>query len=600
MTEPRSLLTLWTDAVPSERIAYPTYTLKKSLGKGETTYELPKGDGPILRALQREAVEGELLRGPDLKFIPDWTDNLRFRKSIREQCQANPKGQELERKLCKSNILYFINTYVFTYDPRLKRDRTIPFVTYPFQDEHIGWIVWKIFHDESGLTEKSRDMGASWMYVAVVAWLCLFYPQMSADFMSQIEDDVDNRTTDSLLGKVRFLLKNLPEWMRGGWVERGEGCDIKMNITIPQTGSVIRGLLSRGTAGRSGRASIVIPDEWAFVEDSEKVLNAINDLSACILFLGTANGMANAQYRMRSDPATDLQTLHWRKSPHPLKNEEWAKLRLADPRVTDQGWASEHEIDYAGSTPGKVYDKFITVASANHPWAHCQQGPLVEYDPHFDVFTGQDYGVNDMCFICYFQERPAPPEYLPFTNTTLVFFDEDYGSDETVDGWRYLLNSKGYRYREHVGDARTGNQRDSLGSTWIKNFRRDVEKPVNTKRFGQVIPGPPIIIFSKYNSEFAPIQTVQKLLSTPGAIAVNEKKCPMTVMAFQNWAFPTEQNPLTGEETAIPGSKPNHDQFSHPMKAVAYVLDWRYGSSPRSNDNPSDEWDYPALKLGIR
>lgn len=591
----RSALSLDPQALPPEAVpAYPTYRMKRAVG-GEETYDLVE-EGPVVYASPRPAVPGEVLREPDLKFIADWSENLKERARLWVLAEQDEDFRALQINLCRSSVLYFINLWAWTYDPRMEQQKTIPFVTYPFQDEHIRWVLHKLRRRQRGLSEKSRDMGASWVYVAVACWLCLFHEQMTIDFMSQIEDDVDDRTEDSLLGKCRFLLNNLPEWMRGRWVERDHGCDRHMLIRIPATGSMIQGILSRGTAGRSGRATMVIPDEWAFVEDSENVLKAINDLSNCIMFLSTANGTGNAQYRMRNDPSTDVKRLHW--TDHPLKNPEWARLKKQD--MTEQAWAAEHEIDYAGSLPGKVYPKFVSAWDGSRIWSHVQDGPLVEYDPHFDTDTGQDYGMSDMCAIAFAQVKPAPPEYRHTTPYTLVLFDEYEDNGETVDGYRYLLNEKGYVYRHHVGDQRTGNQRDSLGATWIKNFRRLVTGRVLTKRWGLVNPGDPIIVKGRYNSEFAPIQTVQRLIERPGALAVNRKKCTRIVMAFQNWSYPTEPDPVTGQEVRIPGSKPKHDQFSHMMKAIAYLADYLFGFVDNHTPQRPSDWNYPSTSIRAR
>jgi len=596
------MISLSPQAIPPNKIPpYPTYQLIEAKG-GETTYDLDMGR--IERASPRDAAPGELLRSPDLKYTLNWEENLRYRALVIANAKDNPTYIAMQTELCRSSVLYFINTYVWTYDPRRQYHRRIPFVTFPIQDQAVEWVLDHIAGDKSGLLEKSRDVGASWIAAAIAVWLVLFHGEMVPYFMSMTENEVDkgpnNADVGALLSKCRYVLENIPVWMRGGWTRGGQGCDVKMTITIPETRSIINGILSRGTAGRSGRATVVFADEFAFVEDSESVLKALGDLANCKLYLSTANGMGNAFYRIQADPSTSKLRMHWRD--HPLKNEDWAKRRIADPEVTEEAWASEQEIDYTGSTPGRVYPKFISTPIIDVPWTHAQTGGYFEHDPHYDTYTGQDYGQADETFIAYAQIKPPMPEYHMFTDFMVVFFDEDEGTGTTVDEWRFILNQKGYRYHEHVGDQRTGHQSDSLGSNWIKNFRRPITGPVFSMKFkSQINPGPPIIVAGRYNSEFGPIQVVQRLLQTPGALAINSERCPKTLAAFQNWSYPTQENPITGLSEAVPGSKPLHNQYSHPMKAVAYLLDWKFGKEQTYGTGARDaDFDYPAAKLKMR
>jgi len=186
-SEVQNIMTLWDGAVPVP--PYPTYTLKRD-------------------------ANGELLRDADLKFIPNWHENLKFRQMVKQNAEGNAQYQQMQMMFCKSSILYFCNVFCWTYDPRLDNPH-IPFVTFPFQDDVLTWALWLIKAHETGLAEKSRDMGFTWMMEVVAAYLTQFYPGMVDYQMSLREDDVDNRTEDSLLGKYRYLVNNLPDWMRG-------------------------------------------------------------------------------------------------------------------------------------------------------------------------------------------------------------------------------------------------------------------------------------------------------------------------------------------------------------------------------------------------
>ena len=551
------------DLVPK----YPSYELAKAHG-GEITYELLSGKGKP-KTVSRKAVKGELLRDVSLRYIMDYKENLRYRLEIKDNAQKNLQYQEMQKMFCRSNILYFINTFCWTYDPRKGKNKISPLLTFPFQDEMVTWCLWLIKMEETGLIEKSRDMGATWCAVAVIAaYQMLFFDNVVEYQLSLREDDVDNKQPNSLMGKLRLILEHVPDWMRGGWVKEARGMDQKMIVTIPQTKSQTLGQLTKSAAGRSGRASRASYDEFAHVDDSEAVLEANSSLANSELFLSTVRGSGNAFARMAHDPNVNKMTLHW--SLHPLKNKEWALKERAKAKYTDESWAQEQEISYEKSTSGRVYPEFVSLTASIYDWQHIQTGEYYEYDPHYDVYVGLDFGMADPTSLVFAQIKPAPLHFEAFTKQCLVFFREEESANQVIDEWAKLIHNTGYRYENFVGDFRSGNQRDATGMTWLKYFSRHGIK-----------------INGKYNNEYAPIQEVKKRLLLQGGLAVNKKACPRLVQAFQNWKYQVDN------KTNLPvhKAKPLHDKNSHCMKAVAYLVDYIYGSEVQKKTT-NNQWDF--------
>ena len=255
--EEEQLLTLWEKAVPPDKIPeYPSYELKKAKG-GEKTFGLKEStifSPPEI--FDTVAEVGELLRDVDMKYIPDWSANLAYRFHILGVCQEDQKERERQIVLCRSSLLYFVNTFVWTMDPR-RKNPIIPFCTFPFQDVLLKWWIWLISRRDDSIVIKSRDMGCSWLMVVKNVWLVLFHPSIVNYQLSMAKDDVDDRTLDSLLGKFRFVLQNLPDWMRGGWEAERQGIDNVMSIKIPDTQALIKGKLTGSSGGRGGRALVV-------------------------------------------------------------------------------------------------------------------------------------------------------------------------------------------------------------------------------------------------------------------------------------------------------------------------------------------------------
>jgi len=566
-----NLITLWENALPPDKIpTYPSYTLTKAKS-GDKTYELAKNKNGFGYVKERLAIEGELLRDVDLKYIPDITENLKFRIDVKQKCDRSKEYCELQKVFCKSSILYFVNTFCWTYDPRLlPNEPTVPFITFPAQDDLITWVLWLIKVHQDGLIEKSRDMGATWCMQAVWAYMALFYQSSTLYELSLGENDVDNRKPNSLLGKYRLLLRNLPEWMRCGWVEKEQGIDAKMIISCPESGSDVIGQLTGGTAGRSGRATAALFDEFAFIEDSEKVLDANSSLANTNLYLSTPNGMGNAFYRMASDPKVRKKSLHW--SQHFLKNEQWVLKERFNPKYTDERWAQEHEINYERSTIGRVYPEFVSFSSSEYNWSHVHEGEYFEYDPNYDVYLGMDFGMADPTSLVWAQLKPTLPLFKNSTKLCLVIFDEYEEGNKTVDFWANLIKERSYRYRFYIGDFRTANQRDSTGNTW-KNYLAHHGIP----------------LVGKYSSEEKTLLGMKSILSIPGALALNRKNCPNTIKGFQNWSFPLDKDGYV-----VHSSSPKHDRWSHNMKAMLYLID--YMQDPPSGSRRSiDKWDFKVI-----
>ena len=108
---------------------------------------------------------------PHYASVPkDYAENLDYRLSVR-QALKNAKGDELQRRYvqrCTEDVLFYINTFVMVYDPRLSPAYSVgPFNTYTFQDDYIADVVDAIETGHDLVTLKSRDQGGSWCWIAV-------------------------------------------------------------------------------------------------------------------------------------------------------------------------------------------------------------------------------------------------------------------------------------------------------------------------------------------------------------------------------------------------------------------------------------------------
>jgi hypothetical protein len=109
--------------------------------------------------------------------------NMRFRKGLLEMARDPDKAQQL-RTMCAADLLFYVNAFCWTYDPRAKR-KIIPFITYGFQDEAMLAIRDCVESGQDFAMPKSRDMGASWMGLTVFEWFWHFRNDTSFLLISQ-------------------------------------------------------------------------------------------------------------------------------------------------------------------------------------------------------------------------------------------------------------------------------------------------------------------------------------------------------------------------------------------------------------------------------
>lgn len=241
----------------------------------------------------------------------------------------------------------FIQDFGMTFDPRNVEkgiDSVVPFLLFHKQVEFVTWTVDRWHGREDGVVEKSRDMGVSWLCVAVACWMWLFKPGTVIGFGSRKETYVDQiGNPSSLFWKIRQFINLLPsEFQPKGYSEKAHAPH--MRIQNPENGSVIVGEAG-DNIGRGNRTSIYFLDEAAFVERPEAVDAALSQTSNCKIHVSTPNGAGNPFYRKRHGGRIPVFVFDWRDDPR--KDEEWYQHQknTLDPVIV----AQEIDRDYSAS-----------------------------------------------------------------------------------------------------------------------------------------------------------------------------------------------------------------------------------------------------------
>lgn len=280
---------------------------------------------------------------------PDYLQVFEWRLERLNRIRANPSVITGMKVFYRDNPAQFIIDWGVTFDPRnVERGlpSAIPFLLFPRQEEWVDFFMRKWHAQEPGITEKTRDMGMSWLTVGLASTICLFRQGVVAGFGSRKEEYVDKiGSPKSLFEKARSFIGALPVEFRGGW-QRDKHAP-HMRILFPETASAITGESGDGI-GRGDRTSFYIVDESAFLERPQLVDSSLSQTTNCRQDVSTPNGRANPFAQKRFGGRIEVFTFHWRDDPR--KDQAWYDKQVAE--LDPVTIAQEIDIDYSASVEG--------------------------------------------------------------------------------------------------------------------------------------------------------------------------------------------------------------------------------------------------------
>ncbi len=268
------------------------------------------------------------------KRIPkDRKKNLKLRRGILREASRDAGFRALMVDRCRNDILWYVNLFCWTYNPRLKV-KVVPFITWPFQDLAFLTILDHIERKRDLVIEKSRDMGASWICVTAIEWLWHFEEWTQSLVVSREGELVDGKTPDALFWKIDFLHRWQPDWLMPRWNPRLDRT--KRYAENPDTNSTITGQATTEKIGIGGRATVGLLDEFSRVDRGFEVRDGTADTTDCRIFNSTHTGPGTAFHAIATSGATDKIIMHW--SEHPEKsrgkyryNQDKNQVEVLDP-----------------------------------------------------------------------------------------------------------------------------------------------------------------------------------------------------------------------------------------------------------------------------
>lgn len=297
------------------------------------------------------------------KWPPDYSGVYAWRAQKRGEFAGNPAMVSSAKAYYATRPVEFILHWCSTFDPRnIPRGQPakVPFILFPKQAELIRFIVACFRGDASGLVEKSRSMGATWIAVGMSVWWWLFTPSASIGWGSATAMKVDRLgDANTIFEKIRMMIRDLPvEFLPKGFNESDHL--LFMRVINPENGASIIG--EAGDAiGRGARTMIYFKDEAAHYEHPELIDAALSETTRCQIDISSVSGIGTLFHRKREagiewrdgkkvDPdKTNVFIMDW--SDNPANSQKWyegRKKKAADEGTTHL-FAQEVDRDYAAA-----------------------------------------------------------------------------------------------------------------------------------------------------------------------------------------------------------------------------------------------------------
>jgi len=227
----------------------------------------------------------------------DLKSEILRRTKLKIRCETEKDFLLDELVRCNQDPIYFIDNWIWTYDPR-KNPSRIPFKLYPAQKKYILWLYERYITGTSGVVVKPRDIGATWVSASFGIWCWLFKRETSIGFSSRKLKYVDEKgNLDSIFGKIRLAIEMLPNFLTPAHDEK---VGLILNL---ENGSTLKGEGGDGV-GRGGRSKMYFLDEFAGCEHQESIDHAVTGNiqdGGSAIYLSTFTSPGNLFYKLATN-----------------------------------------------------------------------------------------------------------------------------------------------------------------------------------------------------------------------------------------------------------------------------------------------------------
>ncbi len=250
-------------------------------------------------------------------FPTTMAENISKRIELHSILDRDKKLQQVYLQLCLAEPKIAFNTLFFTVNPRKPPgERNLPFILRrPKQEECVDIMKWCLDNQHDMGINKSRDEGATEIVCKMYALYSLV-PDSYFIVGSRNKELVDS-TGDpyTLMAKIRYAFETMPHWLDP---IRSSIEDKDMQLTIRESGSVIRGETTNESFSAGRRATSIFLDEFGRVEPriAESIEGSVHDVSGCVIYGSTHwFGEHHPFNQALKKPSTKVINLLWYDNP---------------------------------------------------------------------------------------------------------------------------------------------------------------------------------------------------------------------------------------------------------------------------------------------
>lgn len=331
---------------------------------------------PALATVRAELLRHRLGQAPPApvtlskeEWPPDYNAVYAWRTSELARYELDPAAAEEARRYYAQweHCADFINHWIDTYDPRRAAKGLpvkIPLVMFTRQEELVSFVLTCLRGEASGLVEKSRDMGATWVCIGVTIWAWLFLGPVSLGWGSQKKEKLDRLGDPStVFEKLRMAMRALPDCFKPNGFD--DSYLTFLRLINPETGASVIGEIG-DDIGRSGRTMMYFVDEAAHLKRPEAVEASLLETTRVRIDISSVSGLGTVFHRKREagrdwEPGkrvtrerTNVFVMDW--ADHPEKTKKWHDTRKSSMQSSGLGhvFAREIERDYAAAVEGVI------------------------------------------------------------------------------------------------------------------------------------------------------------------------------------------------------------------------------------------------------
>jgi hypothetical protein len=243
----------------------------------------------------------------------------------------------------------------------------VPFLLFDFQKDVLDEMIECITKGNNLFIEKSRQMGITWLIMAVFLWGFLF-KGWRVHIISQKEEYVDKLgDIQSCFERLRYFLRMTPDFLLPkGFQKEVSGPNVKFRAIVAPDGiSSITGESANPNAGTGGTYTCIFMDEMAKQDHAKSINTACAAATQCRIFNSTPYGGEGTEYYSMRKLAMAKKikgvSLLW--SLNPFYTKQWYEWKTNG--MTEEQIQQELEINYTVSVIGRVYPKFQNVPSGD-------------------------------------------------------------------------------------------------------------------------------------------------------------------------------------------------------------------------------------------